>query len=42
VQWAPFQGLVYLHLLLKGLQLENESRPRSAPRMRQPGHGILR
>jgi DNA-3-methyladenine glycosylase II len=23
-RWAPFQGLVYLHLLLRGLQLERE------------------
>ena len=35
-QWAPFQGLVYLHLLLRGLQLECESRPGTTPRMRQP------
>jgi DNA-3-methyladenine glycosylase II len=25
-RWAPFQGLVYLHLLLRGLQLAGESR----------------
>ena len=41
-KWAPFQGLVYLHLLLRGLQLESERRPRSTPRIRRLGHGILR
>jgi DNA-3-methyladenine glycosylase II len=41
-KWAPFQGLVYLHLLLRGLQLESESRPRSTPRIRRFDHGILR
>ena len=25
-RWAPFQGLVYLHLLLRGLQLASETR----------------
>ena len=35
-KWAPFQGLVYLHLLLWGLQLEsaqNRARMRSRHRM---------
>jgi DNA-3-methyladenine glycosylase II len=41
-KWAPFQGLVYLHLLLRGLQLKSESRPRPTPRMGQSGHGALR
>jgi DNA-3-methyladenine glycosylase II len=41
-RWAPFQGLVYLHLLLRGLQLECESHSGSAPRMRQPDHRMLR
>jgi DNA-3-methyladenine glycosylase II len=41
-RWAPFQGLVYLHLLLRGLQLESKSCPRPAPRIRPLGHGTLR
>jgi DNA-3-methyladenine glycosylase II len=41
-KWEPFQGLVYLHLLLRGLQLEREGRPGTIPRMRQPGHRMLR
>jgi DNA-3-methyladenine glycosylase II len=32
-KWEPFQGLVYLHLLLRGLQLDRESRPGTMPRM---------
>jgi DNA-3-methyladenine glycosylase II len=41
-QWAPYQGLVYLHLLLRGQELESERLPRATHRMRQPGHGMLR
>jgi DNA-3-methyladenine glycosylase II len=41
-RWAPFQGLVYLHLLLRGLQLESERSPRSTPRSRRLGPGTLR
>ena len=41
-KWAPFQGLVYLHLLLRALQLESESRPRPTPRIRRLGQGMLR
>ncbi len=41
-RWAPFQELVYLHLLLRGLQLESESRARSTPRIRRLGQGMLR
>ena len=41
-QWAPFQGLVYLHLLLRSLQLECESRPGPIPRKRRLGPGMLR
>lgn len=35
-QWAPFQGLVYLHLLLDALRREPDRR-RLARRMRSPG-----
>ncbi|MGD9507508.1 MAG: DNA-3-methyladenine glycosylase 2 [Geminicoccaceae bacterium] len=41
-QWAPFQGLVYLHLLLSSLQLESESHPGPVPRTRRLGPGMLR
>jgi DNA-3-methyladenine glycosylase II len=41
-RWAPFQGLVYLHLLLRGLQLQSEPRPMSTPRVRGLGRGSLR
>jgi DNA-3-methyladenine glycosylase II len=41
-KWEPFQGLVYLHLLLRGLQLEPESRPGTMPKMRRPSHRMLR
>jgi DNA-3-methyladenine glycosylase II len=41
-QWAPFQGLVYLHLLLRSLQLECESRQETMPRMRRIGQRTLR
>jgi DNA-3-methyladenine glycosylase II len=34
-RWAPFQGLVYLHLLLRGLQLASEKRA-STTRRRLP------
>ena len=37
-KWAPFQGLVYFHLLLRSLQLESASRARSTARMGQAGH----
>ncbi|MGH6886428.1 MAG: DNA-3-methyladenine glycosylase family protein, partial [Geminicoccales bacterium] len=41
-RWAPFQGLVYLHLLLRGLQLERE-RPRPSTQRRRPvAQGLLR
>jgi DNA-3-methyladenine glycosylase II len=39
-RWEPFQGLVYLHLLLWGLQ--GESRPGPTARMRQLDPGTLR
>jgi DNA-3-methyladenine glycosylase II len=41
-KWQPFQGLVYLHLLLKALQLEGERRLRPTPRRRRLEHGMLR
>jgi DNA-3-methyladenine glycosylase II len=41
-KWAPFQGLVYFHLLLRSLQLGSASRARSPARMSQAGHGMLR
>jgi DNA-3-methyladenine glycosylase II len=34
-QWAPFQGLVYFHLLLRSLQLESASRAGSTARTGQ-------
>jgi DNA-3-methyladenine glycosylase II len=41
-RWAPFQGLVYLHLLLRGLQLASEARA-GAMRWRWPAaHRMLR
>ena len=39
---APFQGLVYLHLLLRSLRLECESRPGTIPRVRRLGHSMPR
>jgi DNA-3-methyladenine glycosylase II len=36
-RWAPFQGLVYLHLLLKGLQRTRENPARSTPGKRLAG-----
>ena len=39
---APFQGLVYLHLLLRAQELQSERFPRATQRSRQPGHGMLR
>lgn len=41
-QWGPFQGLVYLHLLLRSLQPECESPPGPVPRERRLGPGMLR
>jgi DNA-3-methyladenine glycosylase II len=41
-QWAPFQGMVYLHLLLTTLQLERESGSGPVPRKRRLGPGMLR
>jgi DNA-3-methyladenine glycosylase II len=41
-KWQPFQGLVYLHLLLKALQLEGERRLGPTPRRRRLEHGMLR
>ncbi|MGH6944126.1 MAG: DNA-3-methyladenine glycosylase family protein, partial [Geminicoccaceae bacterium] len=41
-RWAPYQGLVYLHLLLKGLQLERERPAGSKPRMRPLAPRMLR
>jgi hypothetical protein len=41
-RWAPFQGLVYLHLVLGSLQPEYESRPGTIPRVRRLGHSMLR
>jgi DNA-3-methyladenine glycosylase II len=41
-QWAPFQGMVYLHLLLTSLQLERESGSGPVPRKRRLGPGMLR
>jgi DNA-3-methyladenine glycosylase II len=40
--WAPFQGLVYLHLLLRSLRLECDSDPGPLPRKRRLGAGMLR
>jgi DNA-3-methyladenine glycosylase II len=39
-RWQPFQGLVYLHLLL--WRLQRESHPTPTARMRQLGHRMLR
>jgi DNA-3-methyladenine glycosylase II len=41
---APFQGLVYLHLLLRAQELGSARRPRATHRMRQPGprHAALK
>lgn len=41
-RWAPFQGLVYLHLLLTSLQLERESDPGPMVRKLPRGPGMLR
>jgi len=41
-RWAPFQGLVYLHLLLRGLQLECDRLARSTPRIRPGSQRMLR
>jgi DNA-3-methyladenine glycosylase II len=38
-RWQPFQGLVYLHLLLWGLQPE---RAKPTARVRQLGNSVLR
>jgi len=38
-RWQPFQGLVYLHLLLWGLQPEHG---RPTARIRRPGNRVLR
>jgi DNA-3-methyladenine glycosylase II len=40
--WAPFQGLVYLHLLLRAQELQSERLSRATQRLRQPGHRVLR
>lgn len=40
--WAPFQGLVYLHLLLRGLRLASEGRPQSPSRRRPGAQKVLR
>jgi DNA-3-methyladenine glycosylase II len=41
-KWAPFQGLVYLHLLLRGLQLERDRLARSTPRLQPASQRMLR
>jgi DNA-3-methyladenine glycosylase II len=41
-KWQPFQGLVYLHLLLKALQLEGERHSGPTRRRRRLEHGMLR
>ena len=42
-KWEPFQGLVYLHLLLRRLQLERDNRTGSTPQMiRKLGQRMLR
>ena len=40
--WAPFQGLVYLHLLLRGLQLGSESATEFVSRKRPVIQKMLR
>jgi DNA-3-methyladenine glycosylase II len=41
-KWAPFQGLVYLHLLLRGLQLERDRLARSTPSIPPASQRMLR
>jgi DNA-3-methyladenine glycosylase II len=41
-RWAPFQGLVYFHLLLRRLQIERDRPAGSTPRMRPLAQRMLR
>jgi DNA-3-methyladenine glycosylase II len=41
-RWAPFQGLVYLHLLLRGLQLASEKRQETTRSRRPVAQRMLR